>query len=230
MEPTNPDQAKITELLARISSGDTQALKELFGILHGELKRMAIAQMARERKDHTLQPTALVNEVFVRLAAGREKNLIDLAHLLAVASNAMRHILVDHARARLSNKRGSGRKVSLDDNLVYDRRRPEDMLDLDRALSRLEALSPRQARVVEMRFFGGLNEEQIATALDVSTRTVKRDWQIARAWLYGELKGGGSGSGESPEDTGSGGPLVPARPKGHPPTGRGTAALSAGKT
>lgn len=212
MEPIDPDPAKVSELLAAISRGEQKALQELFQVLHAELKRMAIAQMARERKDHTLQPTALVNEVYVRLAAGSEKNLTDVAHLLAVASNAMRHVLVDHARARLSVKRSSARKESLEDNLIYDRRRPEDLLDLDRALSRLEALSKRQAQVVEMRFFGGLSEEQISVALNVSPRTVKRDWQIARAWLYGELKGGN----QPPEDSDTGGTPVPAGPKGHP--------------
>jgi RNA polymerase sigma factor (TIGR02999 family) len=177
---------EVTALLRQVSAGVPDARDRLFKLMYPELKRMAVAQMARERKDHTLQPTALVNEAFLRLPPA-ELSVRDRAHFLAVAANAMRHILVDHARGRLSRKRGNGRKEPLDERLAYDPQRPEDMVDLDRALERLEAMSPRQARVVEMRFFGGLNEGQIAEVLAVSARTVKRDWRIARAWLYGEL-------------------------------------------
>ena len=181
---TNPGD-EIPDLLRRIAEGDQAARDRLFKLMYAELKRMAIAQMARERKDHTLQPTALVNEAFLRLPV--DASVKDRAHFLAVAANAMRHTLVDHSRARLSKKRGSGKKEVLDEKLAYDPQRPEEMMDLDRALTRLEEMSPRQARIVEMRFFGGLSEDQIAEVLGVSGRTVKRDWQIARAWLYEEL-------------------------------------------
>jgi RNA polymerase sigma factor (TIGR02999 family) len=180
------DPGDVTILLREVSAGIPDARERLFKLMYPELKRMAISQMARERKDHTLQPTALVNEAFLRLPTG-ELSVRDRSHFLAVAANAMRHILVDHARARMSHKRGSGKKEVLNENVGYDQHRPEQMLDLDEALSRLEAMSPRQARVVEMRFFAGLSEEQIAEVLQVSTRTIKRDWGIARAWLYGEL-------------------------------------------
>jgi RNA polymerase sigma-70 factor (ECF subfamily) len=180
---------EVTALLRQVSAGVPDAWDRLFEFMYPELKRMAIGRMARERKDHTLQPTALVNEAFLRLPS-TEASVRDRAHFLAVAANAMRHVLVDHARARLSGKRGSGKKEPLDERLAYDPQRPEDMMDLDRALERLEAMNPRQARVVEMRYFGGLTEAQIAEVLRVSSRTVKRDWEIARAWLYGELASG----------------------------------------
>ena len=181
---------EIKELLIRIAAGDLAARDQLFKLLYPELKRMAKNQMANERGDHTLQPTALVNEAFLRVPSSEAAKIKDRAHFLAVAANAMRHILVDHARGRLSKKRGSGKRDELNENVAYDPHRPEGMMDLDRALTKLEAMNPRQARVVEMRFFGGLSEEQIGEVLAVSARTVKRDWQIARAWLYGELREG----------------------------------------
>jgi RNA polymerase sigma factor (TIGR02999 family) len=161
--------------------------KRLFEVLYPELKRLAINFMARERKDHTLQPTALVNEAFLKLPSGNELSVHDRSHLLAMAANAMRRILVDHARSRLSQKRGSGKREPLNENLLYDTTKPHEMLDLDRALDKLESMSPRQARVVEMRFFSGLTETEIAEVLKVNVRTVKRDWEIAHAWLRGEL-------------------------------------------
>ena len=182
-----PDGDEIRELLKRMASGDEAARGELFKLLYAELKRMAKNQMANERGDHTLQPTALVNEAFLRLPSSSSEAIKDRAHFLAMAANAMRHVLVDHARGRLSKKRGSGKRDVLDENVGYDPQRPEGMMDLDRALTKLEEMNPRQARVVEMRFFGGLTEGQIAEVLGVSSRTVKRDWEIARAWLYGEL-------------------------------------------
>ena len=189
------DGEEVTALLRQVSAGVPEARERLFQVMYPELKRLAIAQMARERKDHTLQPTALVNEAFLRLPSGSGASVKDRSHFLAMAANAMRRILVDHARARLSGKRGSGKKESLDDNFAYDPERPEEMMDLDGVLSRLEEMNPRQARGVEMRFFGGLGEEEIAVVLGVHVRTVKRDWKYARAWLRGELRNEG---GESP--------------------------------
>ena len=209
---------EVTALLRKLSSGDAGARDGLFKLLYPELKRMAIAQMARERQDHTMQPTALVNEVFLHLSL-REASVKDRAHFLAVAAHVMRHILVDHARARLSQKRGSGKKEVLDENVAYDPQRPEEMMDLDRALTKLEAMSARQARVVEMKYFAGLTEGQIAVVLQVSSRTVKRDWEIARAWLRGEL--GGPEEGE-PHD-------VPRNPSGSNPKTPAAAAASGKK-
>ena len=183
---TQMNSGEVTVLLREVSAGKPDARDRLFQVMYPELKRMAVARMSRERKDHTLQPTALVNEVYLRLPGGAT-SMRDRAHFLAVAANAMRRILVDHARSRLSEKRGSGRKDALDEAFAYDPGRPEEMIDLDRALTKLEAMNARHARVVELRFFGGLTEQQIGQVLRVSDRTVKRDWEIARAWLYGEL-------------------------------------------
>jgi RNA polymerase sigma-70 factor, ECF subfamily len=184
--PSNSGGDHTRELLRRIADGDQDARDQLFKLMYAELKRMAIHFMSRERKDHTLQPTALVNEAFLRLPSF-DGNVKDRAHFMAVAANAMRHVLVDHARARLSQKRGGGNKEPLDENLAHNPWRPEDMMDLDRILTRLEVTHPRQARVVEMRYFGGLSEDEIAEVLKVSSRTVKRDWMFARTWLFGEL-------------------------------------------
>ena len=179
------DRQAVTQLLQRASAGDDQARAALFDVLYDELRRLAEAAMRRERPDHTLQPTALVHETYVRLAddSGRFENR---AHFFGVAASAMRRVLVDHARARGAQKRGGGEApLNLDDldNLPGVPAAGVDLVALDDALSRLAALDPRQAQVVELRFFGGLSVEETAALLALSPRTVKREWQLARAWL-----------------------------------------------
>lgn len=155
---------------------------------YAELRRIAARYLSAERPDHTLQPTALVNEAFVRLDAGASA-FADRKHFIAAAARAMRNILVDHARARGAQKRGAGRRVALDVEAAgVDEGHGADVVVLDEALGRLETLHPRQARIVEMRFFGGLTNAETATLLDVSERTVERDWIVARAWLRRELR------------------------------------------
>lgn len=146
--------------------------------------------MRRERDNHTLQPTELVSEAYLRLVQQPDKEWQSRSHFYAVASQVMRRILVDYARARNAEKRGgASNKINIDDIQIAFDIRSEELLDLDEALSRLSQLDPQQSRVVELRIFGGLKEEEIAGLLEVSTRTVKRDWRLARAWLYGEMKG-----------------------------------------
>jgi RNA polymerase sigma factor (TIGR02999 family) len=181
----------VTALLQRASAGDDQARAALFDVLYAELRKLAEGAMRRERADHTLQPTALVHETYVRLAddAGRFENR---AHFFGVAASAMRRVLVDHARARGALKRGGGEAfVAVDDldTLPGTPAGTVDLVSLDDALSKLSALDARQARVVELRFFGGLSVEETAALLDLSPRTVKREWQMARAWLRRELAG-----------------------------------------
>ena len=181
----------MTRLLAQVSSGQAGARAALFDVLYAELRRLAGAVMRRERPDHTLQPTALVHEAYIRLM-GPGGAFENRAHFLAVAATAMRRVLVDHARARQTDKRG-GSSARLDvedlDSLAREDVEPEiDLLALDDALTRLDALDPRQGRIVELRFFGGLTVEETAEVVGISERTVKREWQISRAWLSRELK------------------------------------------
>jgi RNA polymerase sigma-70 factor, ECF subfamily len=198
----------VTQLLAQWRSGDETALAQLTVLLYGELRRLAQQHLRGERADHTIQRTALVNEAFVRLVRQQSVEWRDRSHFFALASKLMRRILVDHARARSASKRGGGlQKVSLDelDGAVSDDSvdagidacspaelrthdlQEEDVAALDEMLSQLEAIDPRQAQIVEMRYFGGLTIEQTAQALDVSDATVKREWTLARAWLRREL-------------------------------------------
>jgi len=182
-------QGEITRLLAQMRAGDEQAQEELAPLVYDELRRLARGYMRWERSDHTLQPTALVNEAYLRLIEGAPVSWKDRTHFFAVASQLMRRILVDHARARNAEKRmGVGRKVSLDEALGFPEQKGVDLLALDEALERLEERDPRQARIVEMRFFGGLSEEEIASHLGISARTVRREWSVARAWLYKEIR------------------------------------------
>lgn len=179
----------MTHLLASASAGDEQAVSSLFTIVYDELRRMAASSLRRERPDHTLQPTALVHEAYLRLAHEPEARWENRAHFLAVAAQAMRRILVDHARARNARKRGGGDvRLPLEDvDSVTTALPPDlDLIVLDEALVRLAALDPRQARIVELRFFGGLTVEETATVTGTSPRTVKREWQVARAWLKRE--------------------------------------------
>jgi RNA polymerase sigma-70 factor (ECF subfamily) len=177
---------EVTELLHRIASGDKDAEAELIPRVYRELRRIAQAYLRKERQDHTLQATALVHEAYLRLTATAEIDWKSRTHFFAVAANTMRRILVDYARHRAASRR-SGERLSLDDNLAVSGEQCAFMTELDEALDRLANLNPRQARVVELRFFGGLTEEEIASVLQISSRSVKRDWTVARAWLHGEL-------------------------------------------
>jgi len=183
------DTGEVTRLLERASAGDAGARATLFDVLYRELRRVAEAAMRDERADHTLQPTALVHEAFLRLA-GDQGRFESRAHFLGVAAGAMRRVLVDHARGRNAQKRGSGATlVTVDD--LDDLPQPSvddvDLVVLDDALSRLTALDARQGQIVELRFFGGLSVEETAAVVGVSERTVKREWQLSRAWLRREI-------------------------------------------
>ena len=183
------DVGEVTRLLQSASQGDAAARATLFDVLYRELRRLAEAAMRAERANHTLQPTALVHEAYLRLA-GDQGRFDSRAHFLGVAASAMRRVLVDHARGRNAHKRGSGATlVTLDD--VEDLPQPVaedvDLVVLDDALSRLAALDARQGQIVELRFFGGLSVEETAAVLGVSERTIKREWQMSRAWLRREM-------------------------------------------
>jgi len=170
------------------TQGDASALDRLFPALYAELKRQAAGYLRGERAGHTLQPTALANETYLRLIGRRDFPWQNRAHFMASAARAMRSILVDHARRRRAQKRGGGREqVPLDATMALEDQRPVAFDDLDRALQELARRSERQARVVELRYFGGLSTEETGEVLGVSPVTVKRDWATARAWLFREL-------------------------------------------
>jgi RNA polymerase sigma-70 factor, ECF subfamily len=189
-EPARPGE--ITMLLGAWASGDAAARERLLPIIYAELKRMARQVFRRERGDHTLQPTAVVHEAYLKLTGGSEASFRDRAHFFAVASQAMRQILVDHARARATAKRGGGAtRLELREEAAAGAPPSfADVLAIDEALSRLAAQDPRHARLVELRFFGGLTVEETAEVLAVSAITVKRDWRLARAFLSRELAAG----------------------------------------
>jgi len=186
-EPTSAD---LTILLGRIRAGDESAREKLWPIVHDELRRMAAAQLRSERTDHTLQPTALVNEVFLRLNGGAAVDWKNRAHFFALASKAMRRVLVDHARGHDRVKRGGEwQRIDFNDVLSYEPERSWELVALDEALDRLAVLDPRLSQIVELRYFGGLTEEETAVAMNLSSRSIKREWGLARAWLWGQLKG-----------------------------------------
>jgi RNA polymerase sigma factor (TIGR02999 family) len=177
----------ITRLLSRWSGGDSQALAELMPLVYAELRRLADSQMRRERVNHTLQPTALVHEAYLRLADHRS-GFQTRVHFYGAAAQAMRRILVDHARVRGAKKRGQGdTMVNLDEAVSIGIEPQLDVVALDQALDRLAAVAPRAAKVVELRFFGGLSVDETAAFLNVGSATVKRHWSFARAWLYRAL-------------------------------------------
>lgn len=191
----DPDLAMTTEhavtrLLHELSAGNEHAVEQLVPLIYAELHAIAERQMRRERADHTLQPTALVHEAFLRLV-GNETSWQNRQHFLGVAAQAMRRILVDHARRQKARKRGGGAdKIELDEQLIAVGGESGEGLDLealDEALTRLAELDARQARIVELRFFAGLDVEETAAVVGVSPATVKRDWQFAKAWLKREL-------------------------------------------
>ena len=178
-------------MLARWRNGDAGAADHLFANLHPELRQVAVRLLRRERPDHTLQPDAVVNELYLRLIGGQPVSYHDRAHFLAIAAQTMRRVLIDHARARVAGKRGGAQqRVPLSHVDEWDRSglSCEQLLDLDAELAALGTADPRAARVVELRFFGGLREEDIADVLQISVITVKRDWKAARAWLAARLQ------------------------------------------
>lgn len=178
----------ITALLAEFSHGNRNVESELAALVYSELRRLASAYMRRERGNHTLQPTALVHEAWVRLADGPTVAWQNRTHFFAIASHHMRQILVDHARKRRAAKRGGvQQQITLQDHLAGEQRNLVDLLVLNEALDRLKSLDPRACRIVELHFFGGLSFEEMALVLEVSVRTIKRDWSMARAWLHSEL-------------------------------------------
>jgi RNA polymerase sigma-70 factor, ECF subfamily len=179
----------VTRLLRAWSDGDETALERLVPLIEAELRRLARAYMAQERKGHTLQATALVNEVFLRVPDARHLRWQDRAHFIGIAARLMRRILVDHARVRGFRKRGAAaQRVTLDENAMTTRELSIDVLEVDRALEAFAKVDPRKSRVVELRFFGGLSLEEIADVLHVSVDTVKRDWRLARLWLSRALQ------------------------------------------
>jgi RNA polymerase sigma factor (TIGR02999 family) len=181
----------VTHLLQAWSDGDKAAAEPLMDAVYGELRRLARAYLLRERRDHSLPATGLVHEAYLRLVDQHRARWQNRAHFFAVASQVMRRLLVDHARARSASKRGSGLTVSLDDVDVGGavQELQPDVIALDRALEKLAAIDARHARLVELRFFGGLTVDEAAAVLDVAAITVKRDWALARTWLYRELNG-----------------------------------------
>jgi RNA polymerase sigma factor (TIGR02999 family) len=185
----------VTQLLRAWSDGDEAALDDLVPLVETELRRLARAFMGRERRDHTLQATALINEAFLRFVDLRHVRWEDRAHFIGFAARLMRRVLVDHARAHARHKRGGGQeRVSVDAAQLAAASPPVDIVDLDRALEAFAAVDARKSRVVELRFFGGLSLEETADVLHVSTETVKRDWRLARLWLLRELKGHSRGA------------------------------------
>jgi len=182
---------EITELLADLRKGDQRAIETLMPIVYQELRRLAAHYMQRQPPDHTLQATALVHEAYLRLAGSRTLDWRDRAHFFAAAAQVMRNLLVDHARAGHRAKRGAGNDVRLDEALTLAAPESQYLLAIDEALSSLAKIDPRQSQIVELRYFGGLTIAEVATVLDISDRTVKREWQMAKAWLFAELGGAG---------------------------------------
>jgi RNA polymerase sigma factor (TIGR02999 family) len=179
---------EVTEILREWCGGDLQAAERLFPLVYDELKRQARMFLSRERTDHTLQPTALVHEAYLRLVDQTVLKAENRTHFFGIASRLMRQILVDHARKKNAEKRGgAAQRLSLDDVTVAPEEAAGDVLALNDALERLASHDERKAKVVEMRFFGGMNEQEIAEILGVSEKTVRRDWQFAKLWLYREL-------------------------------------------
>jgi RNA polymerase sigma factor (TIGR02999 family) len=185
-----PPAPGVTELLRAWSDGDDDALERLMPLVEAELRRLAGAYMRRERREHTLQPTALVNEAFLKLTEARHVRWQDRAHFLGISARLMRRVLVDHARHRGYQKRGGGaQRVTLHDGLAMSPDPALDVVALDRALDELAKVDVRKSRTIELRFFGGLSVEETAEVLKVSPDTVKRDWRLAKLWLLRELEG-----------------------------------------
>lgn len=193
----------VTRLLRVAHDGDPDALERVYDLVYGELRRIAAARLRLEREGHTLQPTALVNEAFLKLVGSPASEVRDRKHFLGIAARAMRQVLVDHARRRGAVKRGDGVRAATLTSQLFDAGEAsgidaDELLALDAALDRLDLVDPRLRRVVELRFFAGLNDTEVGEVLGVTRRTVQRDWARARAWLYRELYVGGPEA--EPED------------------------------
>jgi RNA polymerase sigma-70 factor, ECF subfamily len=185
-EPNRPPD--LTGLIATWKAGDRAAFDRLFQLVYGELRVLARRQLRRAGGGRTLVTTALIHEAYLKLAQRSAASVADRHHFFALAAKVMRHILVDHARGRAAKKRGAGANVTLsEEDCASIAQEPTDIIEIDRALTSLEKLDPRLGQIMELRFFGGLSVEETAEALSVSPRTVKRDWQKARAYLYREL-------------------------------------------
>jgi RNA polymerase sigma-70 factor, ECF subfamily len=199
---SNPGE--VTRLLKAMNAGDAAAGEQLLPLVYKELHRIAEAYMRRERPDHTLQATALIHEAYLRLV-GEEVDWRDRGHFIGLAAHVMRRVLVDYARQHNAERRAGGlQRVEMEDNFAISPERLDEVLFLDRALARLKVESPRQAQVVELRYFGGLSVEQIAAMLGVAPRSVKRDWSLARMFLYRELLPGATlPEGKDEEGSGS---------------------------
>jgi RNA polymerase sigma factor (TIGR02999 family) len=183
-----PDETEITSLLAAMRDGDATAMDRLFPLVYREFHERAHWQLAHRRPGDTLSTTALVHETYLKLVGSSNQSYNDRIHFFAVASRAMRQILVDYARRASAHKRGSGQVVTLESEAIGNPDRAEELVALDEGLEQLERLDPRLVRIVELRFFGGLSVEEAADALGISPRTVKRDWQKARAFLYHAIR------------------------------------------
>lgn len=183
MPPTSPQE--VTRLLDEWSNGDRSALDKLLPLVHAELRRIAQSQMRHERGNHTLQATALVNEAYIKLAGQENFEWHDRAHFFAVCAQVMRHILIDHARRHVRDKRGGGAiQVSMSQVALGSDEEAVDFVALDEALRTLEIIDPQKGKIVELRYFGGLTTEETAEVLEISPRTVRREWRRAKAWLY----------------------------------------------
>lgn len=192
----------VTQLLKAMHAGDPAAAERLLPLVYGELHRLAAAYMRRERPDHTLQATALIHEAYLRLAS-EDIDWSSRAQFIGLAAHVMRQVLVDYARAHAAQRRAGGKhRVELQDDLAIAPERLDEAVALDEALARLAEENPRQARTVELRYFGGLSVEEIARILDVSPRSVKRDWALARIWLARRLRPGADVSAESDGESG----------------------------
>jgi RNA polymerase sigma factor (TIGR02999 family) len=175
---------EVTQLLIDWSNGDKTALNQLMPLVYDELRRLAKRHMARERRDHTLQTSALINEAYLRLVDQKDLQWQNRAHFFAVAAQVMRHILIDHARSYQYAKRGAGaQKIPLDEAAIFTQQRAAEFVALDEALEALAGVDSRRSQVVELRFFGGLSIEETAEVMKISAPTVQREWRVARAWL-----------------------------------------------
>ena len=182
-------QHDVTKLLRQWRSGDKEALDKLTPLVYDELHRLAHQYISRERLGHTLQTTALVNEAYLRLVEQKDVEWESRAHFFAVSAQVMRHILVDYARQHASAKRGGKfQKVELDGEVSVSRERASELVALDEAMQALHEIHPRRSKVVELRYFGGLNNREASAVLKVSEATIERDWRFAKAWLYRELR------------------------------------------
>jgi RNA polymerase sigma factor (TIGR02999 family) len=187
------EAVQLTALLQKLTAGDSRAAAKVTPLIYRELRQLAAHYLAHERPNHILQTTALVHEAYLRLVDQRQANWRNRAHFYGAAAQVMRRILVDHARAQQTKKRGGGAAIfSLDEGASFSEEQSAELVQLDEVLARLAAMNSRQCRIIELRFFAGLTVEETAEAMGISPKTVKRDWSVARAWLHRELRNRGS--------------------------------------